>query len=348
MLLLLLLWLLLSLLLQLLLLHDILNVVQYSMPFDTLSQSICRRAPCRNIVIYMGSHTMRFDIGLQLKLLVRITWSNTCFIRLKNDSSSLQTVVGCNRAIGTFADAFDRASTSTSSWVDMSACAFVLSRIALVAIIIGTVAATAATIRRCGRISQRSATDGTSRTRAAFATEYLLVSLSMSTSTSTSMKTNMLRAGRHSFLLHDKRSCLRKHLSWLVMGRGRSRWMLQPQLPLLQLGIRSAAMRRLWVILRKSQHSIPSISDDAPSLQIQDHGIFCIQRPHIAEGIHGERGVGGGTRSVRIARSLGVVRLEGGRASGRREAVEICEGGVGFAAEGALDGSALRGHWGVW
>jgi len=27
---------------------------------------------------------------------------------------------------------------------------------------------------------------------------------------------------------------------------------------------------------------------------------------------------------VRIARSLGVVRLEGGRASGRREAVEIC------------------------
>jgi len=24
------------------------------------------------------------------------------------------------------------------------------------------------------------------------------------------------------------------------------------------------------------------------------------------------------------------------------------EGGVGFAAEGALDGSALRGHWGVW
>jgi len=212
---------------------------------------------------------MRFDIGLQLKLMLRITWSNTCFIRLKNDSSSLQTVVGCNRAIGTFADAFDRASTSTSSWVDMSACAFVLSRIALVAIIIGTVAATAATIRRCGRISQRSATDGTSRTRAAFATEYLLVSLSMSTSTSTSMKTNMLRAGRHSFLLHDKRSCLRKHLSWLVMGRGRSRWMLQPQLPLLQLGIRSAAMRRLWVILRKSQHSIPSISDDAPSLQIQ-------------------------------------------------------------------------------
>ncbi len=151
----------------------------------------------------------------------------------------------------------------------------------------------------------------------------------------------MLRTGRRSFLSHEKRRCLRKNLVLLRMARSSGRWMLPSRLPPSKLRIGGRAMRRLLVILRKPHHSIPSIPDNASSLQIHDHGIFHIQSPHVAEGIHGERSGCSGTRSLGIARILGVVRLEGRRASGGREAVEIREGCVGWS----MKGSVLCGHF---